>query len=81
MSVGKHVSFRMDDNVDVIIRDYAKFMNMSISEVIRQAVVTYIEDDMDARYFHQAVQWEKVSRRLESVKEMYGWLGIDSPKY
>ena len=77
MVTTKHVSFRLDDKVAYIIHDYAKFKHMTISEIVREAVLNYIEDDLDSRYFHTAVRWEVVNTRMEEVRKIYETLGLD----
>lgn len=79
MSEGKHISFRLDGKVDHIIRDYAKFRNMPISELIRLAIIHYIEDDLDSKYFDAAVHWERVSSRMKDALKLFDWDHIDRP--
>lgn len=77
----KHVSFRMDGEITQIIHDYARFKGMSISEIIRKAVMNYIEDDMDSQYFQESIRWERINTRIEEVRKVYETLGMDPNDY
>jgi hypothetical protein len=73
MSGMQHLSFRLDHKIDYIIREYATFKQISLSELIRQALLRYIEDDIDPRMFEQAINWERVSTRMADVLKTYNW--------
>jgi len=66
-----HISFRLDHQVDYILREYALFKQMTLSELIRDALLRYIEDDIDPRMFEQNINWERTSTRMKEVQKIY----------
>lgn len=49
------ISLRLDEQDSTLIKNYAKAHNMSISELVRQAVLEKIEDELDINLYNQAM--------------------------
>ncbi|QPR66069.1 CopG family transcriptional regulator (plasmid) [Lysinibacillus macroides] len=49
------ISLRLDEQDSILIKNYAKAHNISISELVRQAVMEKIEDEMDIHLYNQAM--------------------------
>lgn len=50
------ISVRLNDQDSEFIKKYAEFKNISISELIRQAVIERIEDEIDIRAYNKAME-------------------------
>ena len=67
------VSLRLSEQDEKLFKDYAKNNNMSLSELIRTAVIEKIEDEYDLEVYRQALEeYEKdpVSYSLDEVCKM-----------
>ena len=71
------ISLRLDDREDELIRRYAAIHNVSVSELIRKAVIDQIESEIDVEIFDKAVAESKATYSLDRVKEELGlkWTG------
>ena len=50
------ISLRLSEEDTKLIKDYAKVNNMSVSDLIRQAVIEKIEDEIDLAAYNKAVE-------------------------
>ncbi|PKM51427.1 MAG: CopG family transcriptional regulator [Firmicutes bacterium HGW-Firmicutes-7] len=66
------ISLRLDDREDELIRRYAAIHNVSVSELIRKAVIDQIESEIDVEIFDKAVAESKATYSLDRVKEELG---------
>lgn len=67
------ISIRLDERDEKLFRNYAESNNMSISELVRNAVLEKIEDEYDlALYYEALAEYEKnpVSYSHEEVCRM-----------
>lgn len=49
------ISVRLSPEDTKLVQDFAKFKNISISELVRQAVIERIEDEIDLRAYKKAM--------------------------
>lgn len=71
------VSLRLNDDDAKLIKDYAALHNMSLSELIRQAVIEKIEDEYDLSAYNRAMEEFKkdsITYSLDEVKKELGLL-------
>ena len=69
------ISLRFDEADGELVRSFAKLKNISISELIRQAVIERIEDEIDLAAFEKArAEYEKdpVTYSLDEVEHHLG---------
>ncbi len=67
------ISVRLSDEDSQLFRKYAEMNNMSISELVRQAVMERIEDEYDLKAYYEAMdEFNKnsVTYTHEEVKRM-----------
>lgn len=50
------ISLRLTEQEAMLFKKYAEFKNISMSELIRQAVMERIEDELDLRAFESAME-------------------------
>ncbi|MBC7960421.1 MAG: CopG family transcriptional regulator [Vallitaleaceae bacterium] len=66
------ISLRLEDREDELIRRYAAIHNVSVSELIRKAVIDMIEDEIDIELYDKAVAESKATYSLDQVKKELG---------
>lgn len=69
------VSIRLNDHDDALIRQYASFNNISVSELFRQSVIRRIEDEYDLKAYEDAKsEFEKnpTTYSLDEIKAEFG---------
>ena len=71
------ITLRINDDDDNLIRNYAKVNNISISELMRQAVLEKIEDEIDLDLYNQAMKEHNENPQDISFDEMIIELGFD----
>ena len=49
------VSVRLSEKEDILIRNYARLNNISVSELFRRAVLEKIEDEIDLKAYEKAM--------------------------
>lgn len=67
------ISVRLNDEDSVLFRKYAEMNNMTISDLVRQAIMERIEDEYDLKVYYEAMaEFEKnpVTYTHEEVKRM-----------
>lgn len=70
------ISVRLNDADTELIKEYAKLNHMSVSELVRQAVLEKIEEEYDlAMYYEAKAEHERnpVTHSHEEVKKMLGF--------
>lgn len=50
------ISLRMNEEEEKLIKEYAKANGVSLSELFRSSVLEHIENDIDLKLYHQALQ-------------------------
>lgn len=67
------ISLRLNDSESMLIKQYAAFKKMSVSDLIRQTVMERIEDEFDLTAYDKAMEEYKnnpVTYTHEEVKKM-----------
>ncbi len=67
------ISVRLNDEDSKLFKKYAEMNNMTISELVRQAIMERIEDEYDLNLYHEAMEEFKknpVTYTHEEVKRM-----------
>ena len=70
------ISLRLSEEDTKLIKDYAKLNNMSVSDLIRQAVIEKIEDEIDLAAYNKAVEAYKKNPKTYSLEEVEKELGL-----
>ncbi len=70
------VSLRLNDDDTKLIKDYVALHNMSLSELIRQAVIEKIEDEYDLSAYNRAMEEFKKDSTTYSLDEVKKELGL-----
>ena len=64
------ISLRLSEEDTKLIKDYAKINNMSVSDLIRQAVMEKIEDEIDLAAYNKAVEAYKKNPKTYTLDEV-----------
>lgn len=66
------ISLRVDDRDSKLIRDYAKLKKTSVSDLMRNAIIEKIEDEIDLENFDRVLASMEQTHSLEDVKKELG---------
>ena len=66
------ISLRVDDRDSKLIRDYAKLKNTSVSDLMRNAIIEKIEDELDVESFVRVLATMETTHSLDDVKKELG---------
>lgn len=66
------ISVRITERDNKLIKEYAEMHNISVSDLIRNAVIEKIEDEIDIEIFDNALREMKASYSLNEVKKNLG---------
>ncbi|WP_372868196.1 type II toxin-antitoxin system RelB family antitoxin [Planomicrobium okeanokoites] len=66
------ISLRVDDRESKLIRDYAKLKNTSVSDLMRNAIIEKIEDELDVENFDRVLATMEKTHSLDDVKKELG---------
>ena len=66
------ISLRLNDRDDELVRKFAAIHNVSVSELIRNAVIEKIENEIDVELFDKAVAETKAVYTLDETKKKLG---------
>ena len=69
------ITIRVNEHDEKLIRDYASFLGISVSDLMRQTVLERIEDEIDLRAYEQAkaaFDADPVTYSLDEVKKELG---------
>lgn len=66
------ISLRLNDRDDELIRKFAAIHNISVSELIRNAIIEKIENEIDVELFDKAVAETKAVYTLDETKKKLG---------
>ncbi len=66
------ISLRLNNRDGELIKKYAKMKNISVSELVRNAVIEKIEEELDVELFDTAFTQIKRTYTLDEVKEELG---------
>ena len=64
------ISLRMDEEDQKLIKEYAKTKNITVSSLIRNAVMEKIEDEIDMDLYHIAMKQHIANPQVVSFDEM-----------
>ena len=64
------ISLRMDEEDQKLIKEYAKTKNITVSSLIRNAVLEKIEDEIDMDLYHIAMKQHIANPQVVSFDEM-----------
>ena len=70
------ISLRLSKEDSDLIREYAKLKNMSISEVVRNAVIEKIEDEIDLAAYNKAIKAYHANPNTYTLEEVEKELGL-----
>lgn len=66
------ISLRLNDRDDELVRKFAAIHNLSVSELIRNAIIEKIENEIDVQLFDKAVAETKAVYTLGETKKKLG---------
>ena len=71
------VSVRLSEKEDLLIRNYARLNNISVSELFRRAVLEKIEDEIDLKAYEKAMEEYKKNPVTYTHEEVAKMLGLE----
>ena len=66
------ISLRVDERDSKLIRDYAKLKKTSVSDLMRNAIIEKIEDEIDLENFDRVLASMEKTHSLDDVKKELG---------
>lgn len=66
------ISLRVDERDSKLIRDYAKMKKTSVSDLMRNAIIEKIEDEIDLENFDRVLETMEQTYSLDEVKKELG---------
>lgn len=70
------VSVRLSDKDTELVKAYAKLNNISLSDLIRNAILEKIEDEYDLECYNKAMEEHKKNPKTYTMNEIKEELGI-----
>ncbi len=70
------ISVRLDDRETELIKAYAKMNNISLSDLIRSAVMEKIENEYDLECYKKAMEEYKKNPKTYTMEEVKEELGL-----
>ena len=70
------VSVRLNSEDEKLIKTYANLNNISLSELIRNAVIEKIEDEYDLECYKKAMEEYKKNPKTYTIKDIKKELGL-----
>ena len=70
------ISLRLSEEDTKLIKDYAKVNNMSVSDLIRQAVIEKIEDEIDLAAYNKTIEAYRKNPKTYTLEEVEKELGL-----
>jgi predicted DNA-binding protein len=70
------ISVRLNDKDTELIKAYAEMNNISLSELVRNAILEKIEDEYDLECYEKAVAEYKKNPKTYTVEEVKKELGL-----
>lgn len=64
------ISVRLNDKDTDLIKAYAKLNNISISDLVRNAIIEKIEDEYDLECYYKAMEEFKKNPKTYTTKEV-----------
>ena len=72
------ISVRLSDKDTELIKSYAEMNNMSLSELVRKAILEKIEDEYDLKAYYEAMEEYKKNPTTYTLDEVEKELGLDN---
>ncbi len=72
------ISVRLSDKDTELIKAYADMNNMSLSELVRKAILEKIEDEYDLKAYYEAMEEYKKNPTTYTLDEVEKELGLDN---
>ena len=70
------ISVRLSDKETELIKAYAEMNNISLSELVRKAVLEKIEDEYDLECYNKAMKEYKENPKTYTMEEVKEELGL-----
>ena len=70
------ISLRLSDEDSFLIKEYAKFNKMTVSDLVRQSVMEKIENEFDLECFERAMAEYKQNGKTYSLDDVEKELGL-----
>lgn len=70
------ISVRLSEEDTKLIKTYAEINNISLSDLIRNAVIERIEDEYDLKCYKKAMEEYKKNPKTYTLKEVKEELGL-----
>lgn len=70
------ISLRLNDADTMLIKKYAKMNGMSVSDLVRQSVLSRIEDELDLKAYEAALAEYRANPIVYTMDEMEKELGL-----
>ena len=70
------ISVRLSEKDTELIKTYAEMNNISLSDLIRNAVLEKIEDEYDLECYNKAIKEYKKNTKTYTMKEVKEELGL-----
>lgn len=70
------VSVRLSEEDEKLIKSYAEMNNISISDLIRNAILEKIEDEYDLKCYKKAIEEYKKNPKTYTLEEAKKELGL-----
>lgn len=70
------ISVRLSDKDTELIKTYAEMNNISLSDLIRNAVIEKIEDEYYLESYHKAIEEYRKNPKTYSIEEVKEELGL-----
>ena len=71
------VSVRLNKDDEKLIKAYADLNKISLSDLIRNAVIEKIEDEYDLKCYYEALEEYKKNPKTYTMKEVKKELGLE----
>lgn len=71
-----NISVRLNEEDTKLIKTYAKINNISLSDLIRKAVLEKIENEYDLEYYKKAVEEYEKNPKTYTMQEIKEELGL-----
>lgn len=71
------ISVRLNDKDTELIKAYAEMNGMSVSELVRKAIIEKIEDEYDLKCYYEAMEEYKKNPKTYTLEEVKKELKLD----
>ena len=70
------ISVRLNEKDTKLIKAYAKMNNISLSDLVRNAILEKIEDEYDLDYYNKAIEEYNKNPKTYTIEEVKEELGL-----